>query len=44
MKYVFTGHESWHSERMVGKNKAAGRRTLRVVCHSACEDLGTVLL
>jgi hypothetical protein len=30
--------------RIADQNKAAGRRTLRVVCHSAFEDLGTVLL
>jgi hypothetical protein len=29
---------------MADKNKAAGRRTLRVVYPSAFEDLGTVLL
>jgi hypothetical protein len=32
------------SFRIADKNKAAGRRTLRVVCHSAFEDFGTVLL
>jgi hypothetical protein len=30
--------------RIADQNKAAGRRTLRVLCHSAFEDLGTVLL
>jgi hypothetical protein len=38
-----TGKESFIF-RMADQNKAAGRRTLRVLCQSAFKDLGTVLL